>query len=72
MDIFKNEEEIRIWILKEIFENIDIYTKLACNTKEKFGGAILKLLSFGTGSTNLAQFLFLLKLRNYKYKSQDF
>ena len=47
MDIFKNEEEIRIWIFGEIFEIVDIYQKLTCNTKEKFeGGGILKSRDF--------------------------
>ena len=58
MDIFKNEEEIRIWIFGEIFEIVNIYQKLTCNSKEKLGGAILKSLSFATGCADHAEIFF--------------
>ena len=55
MDIFKNEEEIKIWNFGENFEIVNVYQKLTRNTKEKLGGAILKSLSFGTGSADFAK-----------------
>ena len=68
MDIFKNKEEIRILIDGEIFEIVNIYQRLTCNTKEKLGGAILKLLSFGTGCADFADSF----LKSRKYKVQKF
>ena len=33
LDIFKNEEEIRIWIFVKIFEIVNIYQRSTCNIK---------------------------------------
>ena len=45
----------------KFFEIVNIFQKLTCNTKEKFGGMILKSLSFGIGCADITQFF--LKVR---------
>ena len=71
MDIFKKEEEIRIWFFGQIFEIVNIYQRLTCNRKQKFGGAILKSLSFATGCAKFVQIFLKVTLLQIT-KSQDF
>ena len=62
MNIIPSDEVIGISICTknfgEVFEIENMYQRLTCNTKEKFGGSILKSLSFGTWSSDFAESFF--------------
>ena len=64
-------KKIRILIFGEIFEIVNIYQRLTCNTKQKLGGAILKSLSFATECADFDQ-IFLKVMLLQSTKSQDF